>query len=53
MKTDLQGLAKNLIQVLDMKKKHSLPQKAFVNHLKHLSVCAKTKIGFSLDKKCT
>lgn len=53
MKTDLQGLAKDLVQVLEMEKKHSSPLKAFVNQLKHLSACVKTKIGLSLDKKCT
>jgi len=53
MKTDLQDLAKDLIQVLEMEKKHSSLLKAFVNYLKQLFACAKTKIGLSLDKRCT
>lgn len=53
MKIDLEYLRKSVKQGLGKREKQSSPLKAFVNHLRYLCACAKTKIGLSLDKKCT
>lgn len=49
----LAGFDKEFITGLRNGKETFLSSESILNHLKYLSPCAKTKIGLSVDKKCT
>lgn len=49
----LAGFDKELITGFRNGKETFLSSESILNRLKYLSSCAKTKIGLSVDKKCT
>lgn len=49
----LAGLDKEFITGFRNGKETFLSSEIILSHLKYLSACAKTKIGLSIDKKCT